>query len=104
VDNRNDIRMKLFVEGEIVASVKKSFNDADGQLVNYYANTVQSEDGELSMTGMEVSADQLNVRGVIVIDAQQLFHENGSVKGYKLKLKDFKKGELSEDLAETEIH
>lgn len=95
--------MKLFVEGEIVASVKKTFEDADGMPVSYYANTVNSEDGELSMTGMEVKADMMNVRGVIVIDAQQLFYENGSIKGYKLKLKDFKRGEFPEGVKEGTI-
>jgi len=95
--------MKLFVEGEIVSSVKKTFDDQDGMPVTYHVNTISSEDGELTVTGIEVTPSLMNVRGVLVIDVNQLFYENGTVKGYKLKLKDFKRGTLPEGEEEVQV-
>jgi len=83
--------MKLYCEGEIVLSQSKTFDDKEGQEVTYYENTVVSDDGSIKLNS-KAEFKETGIRGVITVDAQQLYYENGTVKGFKLVLRDFKAG------------
>jgi len=83
--------MKLYVEGEIERSIVKSFENKDRETVEYAENVIITNDGRLQINSKE-TFEKVGVTGVATIEAQTLYWENGTVKGYRLVLKDFKEG------------
>jgi len=95
--------MYVYTEGEIRSSVRaEPFNDENGKEVVYFINTVETDDGQLTLNSKESFDADAKKRGVLKVRVRQLYNENGSIKGHKLTLAGYTAG--MEMPAEEQLH